>query len=229
MIEKSFAIPFQDRNSFVWIGNFRHGPNLDGLRWFRNEIWPRIRLKLPGASLKIYGAYPTKEVMQWNQPEKNGILVLGSVEKLETVFMNARVNLAPLRYGAGIKGKILEGFRFGVPAVTTKVGVEGLLPIHSSLVFGGTEANTVQEFSEACIALYQDQELWTLQQHSARALMNQVYRASEVEPMLAKILDALLEQKKNGALPRWRSRVFRHELMNSHKYFSKWIEEKEKT
>ena len=225
-----FAKPFAERNSWVWVGNFRHAPNIDGLRWFRAEVWPRIRIRLPGARLKIYGAYPSKEVMDWNSPEKTGISVLGSAPDLKTVFENARVNLAPLRFGAGIKGKILEGLRFGVPAVSTSVGTEGLLPetATEAFLFPGKEADTAQGFSEACIELYQNEQVWNEAHQNARDVMERLYSAKKIEPWLEALFSNLMEQKKEGHLPVWRSQMLRHELLNSHKYFSKWIEEKEK-
>ena len=228
LVESSNARSFSEREDFVWIGNFRHAPNIDGLRWFRNEIWPKIRAELPKARLRIYGAYPSKEVMDWNLPEKTGISVLGSALTLEEVFLKARVNLAPLRFGAGVKGKLLEGFRYGIPAVSTHVGVEGLIPLSSDLQFPGLEANTVSTFANACIELYQNEVIWNQSKEHARALMQGHYDSKHVRPELSKLLKKLLAKKENGELPRWNSRILRHELTNSHKYFSKWIEEKEK-
>jgi glycosyltransferase involved in cell wall biosynthesis len=227
LIAASYNRQFQDRDSFVWVGNFRHGPNIDGLRWFRNEIWPRLRVRLPGARLKIYGAYPSEEVMQWNKPSE-GVEVKGSADSLDQVFQTARVNLAPLRYGAGVKGKILEGFRYGVPCVTTKIGVEGILPVRQPYSFAGIEANSVQAFAEACVTLYQDEAKWNDIREYAIPLMSDVYSSERTEPLLKTQIEYLLGEKQTGILPKWSSRVLRHELMNSHKYFSKWIEVKEK-
>jgi glycosyltransferase involved in cell wall biosynthesis len=227
LISASYQKQFHDRDSFVWIGNFRHGPNIDGLRWFRNEIWPRLKLRMPSARLKIYGAYPSEEVMQWHKPNE-GIEVKSSADSLDEVFTSARVNLAPLRYGAGVKGKILEGFRYGVPCITTKVGVEGIMPGQPGYEFPGIEANSVQAFAEACIQLYQNENQWNETRELAIPLMSEVYAADRTEPLLQGQIDYLWNEKQIGALPKWGSRVLRHELLNSHKYFSKWIEEKEK-
>lgn len=231
VLESEFRKGFQERRDFVWIGNFRHAPNVDGLRWFRNEIWPLIRAKLPEARLRVYGAYPSKEVVQWHMPDKNGISVEGSAPDLNTVFGNARVNLAPLRFGAGIKGKILEGFRFGVPVVTTHVGFEGILSQTSSnqdFLFPGSVTHEVRSFADACVELYQNQAQWETLQSKASELMAGEYSRSRIDPKLRELFKNLLREKSSAALPSFRSRMFRHEMVNSHKYFSKWIEEKEK-
>ena len=212
---------FTQKKDFCWIGNFRHEPNLDGLRWFRNEIWPVIRKQLPDARIQIYGAYPPEEVMSWNKV-KNGIEVKGSAATLEEVFVGARVNVAPLRFGAGVKGKIMEGFRFGVPCVTTKVGSEGLFG-----QFPGLEANTTQDFANACVKLHEDEREWKKYSLMALEKMMEVCAASARMPELKILIANLLEKKKLNTIPDWMSRVMRFEGNQSRYYFTKWIEAKE--
>ena len=226
VVESSFARPFLEREGFVWIGNFRHAPNIDGLRWFRQQIWPLIRKLIPKVQIKVYGAYPSEEVMSWHKLE-TGFQVLGPARDLDQAFQTARVNLAPLRFGAGVKGKLLEGFRYGLPCVTTKVGVEGLMPKDwGPDRFPGREANHEIDFAEACADLYQNEIHWTRSREQARKLMQTVY-ASAPGMQASQLLEKLTAQKASGELPNWQSKVLRHELLNSHKYFSKWIEAKE--
>jgi glycosyltransferase involved in cell wall biosynthesis len=221
-------LAWADRDAFVWVGNFRHPPNLDGLRWFRKEIWPRIRIRVPGAKLRIFGAYPTEEVMQWHKPQ-DGVFMMGSPDDLNSVFKQARVNLAPLRFGAGIKGKILEGFRHGIPTVTTSVGEEGLFAQDSPKdFFPGLIGNTVHEFVELAVKLYQDESLWReLQARAARA-MHEVFSFERVAVKIDAHLARLSLDLSEGMIPTWTSRILRHEQVNSHKYFSRWIEAKER-
>jgi glycosyltransferase involved in cell wall biosynthesis len=229
LFESHFQKSFSERSGFSWIGNFRHAPNMDGLRWFLAEIWPKVRARLPDAKLNIYGAYPTAEAMGWTNPAK-GIVSHGQAKTLEEVFKNARVNLAPLRFGAGVKGKILEGLRHGVPCVTTKVGVEGLLPPKpADFAFPGIEANTVDAFVEGCVSLYENELAWTQKRMDAVRLLDEVYSEAATTPKLLDQLIHLLAKKRLGELPDWTSQILRHELVNSHKYFSKWIELKEAT
>jgi glycosyltransferase involved in cell wall biosynthesis len=165
--------------------------------------------------------------MGFTNPQK-GIVSHGQAKTLGEVFDKCRVNLAPLRFGAGVKGKILEGFRHGIPCVTTKVGVEGLLaPKPADHEFPGIEANTEIEFAYACVQLYQDEALWSQKRLDAVRLLDDVYSEAEMYPKILDQLLHLLELKKSGDLPNWTAKILRHELVNSHKYFSKWIELKE--
>jgi len=220
---------FAERKDFCWVGNFRHAPNADALRWVRKEIWPLIRKALPDARFHVFGAYPTAEFMDWNRDPSTGIRVHGAARDLDEVFGPARVNLAPLRFGAGVKGKILEGFRYGLPVATTPVGAEGLLPWNGMTVeFPGEAARDPSGIARAAVRLHSDENLWNLHRASALQLMNEVYPAERVDRRMGEAVSGLLEDKRRNLLPRWQSRVLRHELLNSKKYFSKWIEEKEK-
>ena len=228
-VHSGLSSDFSERDDFVWIGNFRHAPNADGLRWFRSKIWPGIRKVLKNAKLRVYGAYPSAEFMAWNQNPDSGIEVRGPVRNLADVFKDARVNLAPLRFGAGVKGKILEGFRFGVPVITTPVGAEGLLPMETDAgKFPGVIESDPDRFAEAAIRMHSDSSVWTSAYGRARELMEENFSRSKIEPALRSRIGELLQKKQAGDLPRWRSRILRHELSNSRKYFSKWIEAKER-
>ncbi len=226
IVVKVSRLSFSEKNHFCWIGNFRHEPNMDGLRWFRNEIWPLIRKQLPNAKIEVYGAYPPEEVMSWNNV-KNGIEVKGSALTLDEVFESARVNVAPLRFGAGVKGKIMEGFRYGVPVVTTKVGIEGLFSLEEQK-FPGIEANLAQTFADACVKLHEDEQVWKTNSLLALEKMMQVFAASSHVPELKTFIQELLKKKKSQTIPDWMSRLLRFEGNQSRYYFAKWIEAKEK-
>ena len=199
-----------------------HQPNLDGIRWFRQDIWPRIRQQLPDAKIHVFGAYPPKEIMQWNDPSK-GFEVHGNANSLSAVFKSSRVNVAPLRFGAGVKGKIIEGFRFGVPCVTTRVGVEGLFG-----QFPGYEANVPIDFANACVKLHESEPEWKKYSLMALEKMNDVCSARLRVPEVQKQISERVSRKKTGSLPDWISRILRYEGNQSRYYFGKWIEEKEK-
>ena len=98
---------YSQRQHFISIGNFRHGPNWDAVLFLKQSIWPLIRKLLPQAELHIYGAYPPPKATQLHNP-KQGFLVKGWTEDAKQVMQQARVCLAPLRFGAGIKGKLAE-------------------------------------------------------------------------------------------------------------------------
>jgi hypothetical protein len=120
---------FEARNGFVIIGGFRHAPNVDAVEWLAEEIWPRIRARLPRshrnvATMRVYGAYTNHRVQALHNPSQ-GFFICGHAKNLD-VLARARVLLAPVRYGAGIKGKIVDAWRYGLPVVATKIGAEGM-------------------------------------------------------------------------------------------------------
>ena len=98
---------FENRKHFVTIGNFLHGPNWNGVLYLKEKIWPLIRKQLPTAELHVYGAYPSPKVTQLHQP-KEGFLIKGRADCAQEVMQNAKVCLAPLRFGAGLKGKLID-------------------------------------------------------------------------------------------------------------------------
>jgi O-antigen biosynthesis protein len=209
---------FEEREGFCFVGNFRHAPNLEGLRWFRGEVWPRIRIRFPSAQVKIYGAYPSEEVMSWNKPQ-DGFRVMGHAEHLSEVFKSARVNLAPLNFGAGVKGKVLEAIAYQVPTVGTDLAFEGAFgEDDAASKIPGLSANTSQTFAEACIALHEDATLWTRMQTRAR-------------DRLAEMTIEASEKKIDRALglpgtPTVLAQVLRQETLNYRKFFARWIEAK---
>lgn len=213
---------FSARSEFVMIGNFRHLPNWDGVQWFRNSIWPLIRKQLPEAKVKIYGAYPPREAMILSDSSL-GFYVEGPTKDQFEVLRSARVNLAPLRFGAGIKGKISDGWWVGTPVVTTPIGSEGMA---GSLPWGGLVAATSAEFANAAVSLYSQAEIWEEASESGKEILRTLYSKDVLSQDL---ISKLLELKSNLAKHRRANCV--GAILGSHfykstKYFSKWIEEK---
>src|SRR5690606_37083023 len=147
---------FSQRQHFVAIGNFRHEPNWDAVRYLKEQLWPRIRQQLPQAELHIYGAYPPPKATQLHNV-RDGFLVKGWAADALQVVQQARVMLAPLRFGAGLKGKLIDAAQVGTPAVTTGVGAEGMYRsgAEPALIADDTEA-----LADAAVRLYTDEGLW---------------------------------------------------------------------
>jgi len=120
---KSYA----QRIDFVSIGSFRHAPNWDAVLTLKQKIWPAIHQVLPSARCHIYGSYLTPKAKQLENKQQ-GFLVHGYAQDAKEVIGNARVLLAPLNFGAGIKGKLVDAMQCSTPSVTTEIGAEGLLP-----------------------------------------------------------------------------------------------------
>jgi glycosyltransferase involved in cell wall biosynthesis len=122
---------FDARSGLVFVGNFAHAPNVDAAAWLAREIMPRVTKLLPGARLLIAGANPTPEVTALAGP---GVNVVGWVPHTAPLLARARVSVAPLRFGAGMKGKVGEALAHGLPVVTTSIGAEGMALVHGQHV-----------------------------------------------------------------------------------------------
>lgn len=146
--------PFARRSGILFIANFQHPPNCDALEHYLREIHPAVRRRLPDAALTVIGSHVPKRL---EQLASEGVHFVGHVPDIRPAFAGARLSIAPLRYGAGIKGKICTSLGFGVPVVTTTVGVEGMQLEHDDHVL---VADQPEAFAEAVAALHTDEVLW---------------------------------------------------------------------
>src|SRR5690606_2633671 len=160
-------IDYDQRQDFMTIGNFRHEPNWDAVLWLKHALWPLIRQQLPQAQLKIYGAYPPPKATALHNP-KQGFHVLGWANDAYEVVSQARVCLAPLRFGAGIKGKLIDAMVCGTPSVTTSIGAEAM---NGDFVWPGIISDTTADFSRAAIALYTAQDTWQEAQKRGQVIL----------------------------------------------------------
>ncbi len=151
------GLPFPLRRDLMFVGNFLHSPNVDAAQWFVREIFPLIRSRIADVQLHCIGSHCPPEVRTLaSQP---GVIVHGHVPDLVPYMEGARVALAPLRFGAGVKGKINLSMAYGQPVVATTCAAEGmhLRDGHDVLV-----ADNPVDFAEAVIRLYRDETLWNL-------------------------------------------------------------------
>lgn len=218
---------FEQREHFVMIGNFYHPPNWDAVLWCYQSIWPMIRQQLPQAQLHVYGAYASDKVWQLHQPDK-GFFIKGRAENAIETLSQYRVNLAPLRFGAGIKGKIADGFMAQTPCVTTSIGQEGMA---NNLPWGGLVAETIdndRQIAQYAVDLYQNAQLW--QQYSQQGVQiiaqqfNESLHAHAFTNKLQTLYNNLNQHRKNN----FYGQILRHNLHRSQYFMSKWIEEKNK-
>ncbi|MBI3497419.1 MAG: glycosyltransferase [Proteobacteria bacterium] len=157
--------PFELRRDLVFLGGYRHTSNLDGARWFVGSVLPLIRRDLPDLCLRLVGSNPSRALADL---AGEGVVVVGPVDDLSQEFGNARLFVAPLRYGAGLKGKVLDAVAFGLPTVLTSIAAEGSGFEHEldTLI-----ADTPVAFAEAVSRLYRDADLWArLREASLRRL-----------------------------------------------------------
>ena len=215
---------FENRADFVFIGNFLHDPNLDCARYLANTIWPLIHSKIPEAKLLVYGAYPNDKVMQLNNPKIN-FQVLGRADAAAEVIKNSRVMLAPLRFGAGIKGKLLEAMQCGTPSVTSLIGAEAMA---GDLEWNGFVKDDPKEFVASAIALYSDVVLWEKSQKNGYLIIGKRYQKSSFENDFINRVYSLKENLKQHRNSNFMGSILQFHLNSSTKYLSKWIEEKNK-
>ena len=153
---------FADRRDICFLGNFRHPPNVDGVQWFVAEVLPLVRRQLPALRLLIAGSDMPDSIAAL---AGDGVTVLGWVPSLPDLFGRTRLSVAPLRFGAGFKGKVATSLAHGLPVVGSPVSLEGtgLAPGDGIAV-----ADTPETFAQAILQLHEDGALWQAQ--SARAL-----------------------------------------------------------
>ena len=214
--------PFETRAHFLSIGNFRHAPNWDAVLWMKTTVWPLIRQQLPTAQLHIYGAYtPPKATALHNAAQ--GFHVLNWAQDALQVMTAARVLLAPLRFGAGIKGKILDAMICGTPNVTTPIGAEGM---HGEAAWPGAVTRTAQAFADQAVQLYRDETRWRNAQQLGLALLSGRYRQSVHGPALIERLMQVRQHLEQLRRDNFTGSMLRHHQHKSTQYMAQWIEAK---
>ncbi|WP_339191182.1 glycosyltransferase [Paenibacillus sp. FSL R5-0490] len=146
---------FDARKDLLFVGGFNHAPNYDGIVWFLDEIFDSIKRYIPNVKLYIVGSNPPDDLKARSAED---VIVTGFVsdEELERYYNQSKLVIVPLRYGAGVKGKVVEAIYYQVPVITTSIGSEGLE--ESEIVM--TIANDAQQFAHSVIQLYQDETMW---------------------------------------------------------------------
>jgi glycosyltransferase involved in cell wall biosynthesis len=154
---------FEARRDLLFIGNLAHRPNADAVHHFVRDIFPLVKRRLPDVKLHIVGDNVTPEIAAYASGD---VQVLGYVPDVEPLFRSSRLMVVPLRYGAGIKGKLGESLSYGLPAVTTSIGAEGFG------LTGGVEALIADEphaFAAAVVEAYEQEDVWQrLAEHGYR-------------------------------------------------------------
>jgi O-antigen biosynthesis protein len=147
--------PFAERDGLLFIGGFRHPPNTDAVLWYGHEIMPLLRKRLPGVRTYIIGIDPPATITALAAPD---FVVSGHVPDLAPYLATCRLSVSPLRYGAGVKGKVNHAMSHGLPVIATTTSIEGmhLTPGADVLI-----ADDPETFADAIVRAYHDQTLWT--------------------------------------------------------------------
>lgn len=190
-VHEALLIPRAGPMRAIFVGSFRHEPNVDGIEFFCKEVWPLIRSALPDATLDIVGDAPPASVQT---VEQAGITVHGWVEQTAPYLRAATVSVAPLRFGAGMKGKIGEAMSHGLPVVTTTIGAEGMGFTHGREIL---IADSGLDFANAMLELHGAPDYRDQLRHAGHGFISDRYGRSAV----ASIVRAMLEQAVALPLP----------------------------
>jgi len=215
------TLSFSERKHFMTIGNFRHAPNWDVVLYLQ-KIWPLIRKKIPDAECHIYGSYPPPKATALNNP-KTGFLIKGWAEDAFTVMEQSRLCLAPIRFGAGIKGKLLDAMMMQTPSITSSVGSEGM---HAQEAWPGTVADDINDFVDAAVTLYSNEQQWLNAQQHALTLLNSRYDGKLLGARLISRITEVEQHLEQHRLDNFTGAMLKHHSMMSTKYMSQWIAEK---
>ncbi len=220
---KKSETSFSERKNFISIGNFFHEPNWHTVLQLK-KLWKDIKKQLPEVEIHIYGAYATEKVFQLHN-EKEGFIIKGRAENVESVFSQAKVLLAPIPFGAGIKGKLLESMQFGLPNVTSAVGAEAMQGNHD---WNGFITDNETEIIEKAVLLYQDENLWQKSQENGFNIIENRFKKELFEPNFIHKIQEISENLESHRNQNFLGQILQHHTLQSTKYLSKWIEEKNK-
>lgn len=213
---------YNARKDFICIGNGKHAPNVDAIVWLKKEIWPLIRKSMPYANLYIYGSYLPEHIQQMHNPIA-GFYVEGWAESVTEVMEQSRINLAPLRFGAGIKGKLIDAMQCGTPSITTSIGAEG---IHGELPWNGWITDDAESFANAAVALHNNAADWRQSQKNGVAIINAFYDKASLDKRLSDKIQHLQNGLTAHREANFIGAMLMHQSMASTKYMAKWIEAK---
>ena len=216
---------FQSRQHFVSIGNFLHEPNWNSVLYLKETIWPLIKKQLPKAELHIYGAYPSQKVLQLHN-EREGLIIKGRAENVASVMSSAKVCLAPLRFGAGLKGKLIDAMLNGTPSVTTEIGAEGM---HENLIWPGAIENLPQQFAEKAVELYTNETTWHTAQQAIGPIINTCFSYTKHSETLVSYIEYLSKNIIQHRQENFIGSILNYQHNHATKYMALWIEEKNKT
>jgi glycosyltransferase involved in cell wall biosynthesis len=189
---ESSLTPFSLRRDILFIGSFQHSPNVDAVLFFAREIFPLVKAQLPEIRFYVIGDKAPPEVVALAD---ESVVITGFQPDVGAYFDNIRLSVAPLRYGAGVKGKINQSMGLGVPVVATSLAVEGMFLTDREDVLIG---DTPEDFARALIDIYGSEELWQLVSKNALAKAKSLY---SIEAARKKLKHLLSDEHFSSARP----------------------------
>ncbi|MFV0540738.1 MAG: glycosyltransferase [Aestuariibaculum sp.] len=215
---------FGMRQHFVTIGNFLHEPNYNAVQYLKESIWPIIKKQLPMAEMHVYGAYAKQKANKLHNKEQR-FLVKGFAPDVNYIMQHARICLAPIRFGAGLKGKLIDAMVNGTPCVTTNIGAEGMFGNMSS---NACIANVAEDFANSAVQLYLNENIWNEKQANGFNIINTRFCKKKYEKKFIQTIEEIRKNLIKRRLDNFTGQMLRHHSMQSTRFMGKWIEEKQK-
>lgn len=219
------TLGYDDRSGFVSIGSFKHEPNWDAVLTLKNHIWPLIRKQLKNAQCHVYGSYlPPKAKALENK--RQGFLVHGFAENAHETIAKYRVLLAPINFGAGIKGKLVDAMQVATPSITTEIGAEGIKT--DKIEWPGEIEQDFESFAASAVNLHESAIDWRTKSALSKSLLDYRFNHEQLSESLAfKIEKAQLELEQHRDT-NFIGRMLLHHSMASTQYMGQWISAKTK-
>lgn len=186
---------FQDRRDIMFIGGYQHPPNIDAVQFFVTEVMPILRQRLPGVRFYAVGSNPPAEILALQAED---VVITGFIKDLDPLLDQMRISVAPLRYGAGIKGKIGTAMAVGLPTVATTLAEEGMSLSHEENIL---IADGARAFADAVVRLYQDEVLWDRLSKEGLAFAEKVWGGEAAWSTLHQILQSIGISTKRDTHP----------------------------
>jgi len=196
-VAKDKATGFGSRRDLLFVGACSHAPNRDAIEWFANAIFPAVQARIPDIVFHVVGAHAPPEITRL---DSKNVRIHGRVsdEELERLYRNSKIALLPLRFGAGVKGKLVEALHHGLPVVSTSVGLEGIPDIEQLIPARDSE----EAFADEVVSLYQDEpRLETTAKRSVDFIRSRFTTAAAAARMNEILEAALQEASSRGAAP----------------------------
>ena len=220
--KRQYLPTFNERKHFIFIGNFLHEPNWNAVLYLKESIWTKIKEKLPETELHIYGSYSSQKVLNLRN-QLQGFIIKNRAEEVYEAMKTAKVCLAPLRFGAGIKGKLLDAMIGGTPNGTTSIGAESM---HGKLPWSGFISDDIDDFVASAVELYTNEISWKQAQINGFEICEKRYLKkifeSDFSELINQIEKNIVKRRQNNFM----GEILKHHTVSSTKYMSKWIEAK---
>ncbi|MBB6239407.1 glycosyltransferase involved in cell wall biosynthesis [Pedobacter sp. AK013] len=217
-------VSYEERADFVFIGNFLHEPNWNTVQFLKTKVWPVLRKRLPDASLNIFGSYASQKVLQLDNKNEKFLIKGRAVDAKETIAKH-RILLAPIQFGAGVKGKFIDAMHVGTPSVTTSVGAEAM---KGNLDWNGSIEDNLELFINEAVKLYLDKNAWQIARQNGVKIINERYSTKYFANQFINEVEKLVSNLSTHRQNNFFGQILNHHTAQSTKYMSLWIEEKNK-